>query len=267
MKIAIKKVKDILTVALTSLMVVVLFGVIFVSLDLVELSWSYILECFIVVVLTVQIKILWYPFGEERRREQPDLEEKKTQYYTYVDANIRNMDDFEVFLKELNQENKDNYVANKMGSRTLKNTPEAQYNKLYFKYLRKADKLREIRSSDIVELTNTKVVADTQNYTEQKKRAYQIITTITSAVTMIGLASIAFKELMLNPASIFRFVTYIATIGSTMVTTIYKAYTTYGAETLDHLARCSYVVKRYISWKEGRALGNSKQNYEQNIYV
>lgn len=267
MRISIKKVKDILTVALTSLMIVVLFGVIFVSLDLVELTWGYILECFVVVILTVEVKILWYPFGEERRKEQPDLEEKKAQYYRYVDANITDVYDFDTFLKELNQENKDNYVANKMGSRTRKNTPEAKYNKLYFKYLRRADKLREVKSSDIIELTNTKTVADTRNYTKQKKIMYQTVTTLTSAATMIGLATIAFEEMMLNPASIFRFVTYIATIGSTLVTTIYKAYTTYGTETLDHLARCSYVVKRYISWKEGKAVGNSKPYNEQDIYV
>ena len=66
MTISIKKIKDILSTALTALMIVVLFGAIFVATKMVELTWNYVFECFIVIVIAVEIKLLWYPFGEEK---------------------------------------------------------------------------------------------------------------------------------------------------------------------------------------------------------
>ena len=67
MTISIKKIKDILSTALTALMIVVLFGAIFVATKMVELTWNYVFECFIVTVIAVESKSLWYPFGEEKR--------------------------------------------------------------------------------------------------------------------------------------------------------------------------------------------------------
>ena len=138
-----------------------------------------------------------------------------------------------------------------MGCRNQRNTKPEKYNKLYFKYMRKADKLRQIKASDIIELTDSKMLADSKNYLKQKKIIYQIFTTAISAVTMIGLATMAVDSIMLNWANVFRYLTYIVTIGTTLVTTVYTAYKTTGTETLDHLARCSYIVTKYKNWKEG----------------
>lgn len=251
MTISIKKVKDILSTALTALMIVVLFGAIFVATKLVELTWNYVFECFIVIVIAVEIKLLWYPFGEEKRLAEGDLQKKKDDYYKYADENITDIYDFEAFLVLLNQENRENYVKNKMGCRNQRNTKPEKYNKLYFKYMRKADKLRQIKASDIIELTDCKMLADSKNYLKQKKVIYQIFTTAISAVTMIGLATMAVDSIMLNWANVFRYLTYIVTIGTTLVTTVYTAYKTTGTETLDHLARCSYIVTKYKNWKEG----------------
>ena len=247
-------IKKVLSVVVTALIVIVLFGVIFVKLDLVSPSPTFFLELFAIISLVVIVKFNWYNWAEEKRSKEDDLVKAKEDYDTYVDKEIKDIYDLEDFLKTLNEENRENYVKNKLKNRTKDNTPK--YEELKEKYIRLSYKrVKEIKASDIKTRGNTLYLADAKNYQKEKKIIYQTVTTIGTVIFSTILACIGFQELMLSWANAFRYVSYLFTIAFTMYNTITTAFKNTEVETLDHLTRLQFIVDKYVNYKEGKHNG------------
>lgn len=267
-----KAIKSWLAFSVTFLLLVVLFGVIFVTLDLATPGPSFFLELGIIVVLTFLMRFLWYDFAEDRRLNEEDLLQERDNYFKMVDEVVKDTNDLDKYLVLLNQENRDHYIKNKIGCRTAKNLAkktkwicfwhpsykklseaeigEIRYNKLYFKIQRKADKLKPIKSDEIMALSDKEILYDVKNYRKTKKRTYQILSTILSTGFTILIASIAFREIMLDWTNVFRYVTYLFSILSTIAMTVLKAYRVTGEETKDWYSRLKFVLDKYACYKE-----------------
>lgn len=267
-----KAIKSWLAFSVTFLLLVVLFGVIFVTLDLATPGPSFFLELGIIVVLTFLMRFLWYDFAEDRRLNEEDLLQERDNYFKMVDEVVKDTNDLDKYLVLLNQENRDHYIKNKIGCRTAKNLAkktkwicfwhpsykklseaeigEIRYNKLYFKIQRRADRLRPIKSDEIMALSDKEILYDVKNYRKTKKRTYQILSTILSTGFTILIASIAFREIMLDWTNVFRYVTYLFSILSTIAMTVLKAYRVTGEETTDWYSRLKFVLDKYACYKE-----------------
>lgn len=272
-KINIMKVlKNWFAFGVTILLLVVLFGVIFVTLDLATPGPSFFLELGIIVVLTFLMRFFWYDFAEDKRLNEEDLLLERDTYFKMVDEVVKDTNDLDDYLVLLNQENREHYIKNKIGCRTAKNLAkktkwmcfwhpsykklseaeigQIRYDKLYFKIQRKADKLRPVKSDEIMALSDKEILYDVKNYRKSKKRRYQIASTILSTGFTILIASIAFKEIMLDWTNVFRYLTYMFSILSTISMTVLKAYRTTGEETKDWYSRLKFVLDKYACYKE-----------------
>lgn len=267
-----KAIKNWLAFGITVLLLVVLFGVIFVTLDLATPGPSFFLELGIIVVLTFLMRFFWYDFAEDRRLNEDDLLQERDKYFKMVDEVVKDTNDLDKYLVLLNQENREHYIKNKIGCRTAKNLAkknkwlcfwhpsykeltaneigEIRYNKLYFKIQRRADKLKPIKSDEIMALSDKEVLYDVKNYRKTKKRTYQIASTVLSTGFTVLIASIAFREIMLDWTNVFRYVTYLFSILSTIAMTVLKAYRVTGEETKDWYSRLKFVLDKYACYKE-----------------
>lgn len=267
-----KAIKNWLAFGITVLLLVVLFGVIFVTLDLATPGPSFFLELGIIIVLTFLMRFFWYDFAEDKRLNEEDLLAERDTYFKMVDEVVKDTNDLDNYLVLLNQENRDHYIRNKLGCRTAKNLAkknkwmcfwhpsykklsaneigEIRYSKLYFKIQRKADKLKPIKSDEIMALSDKEILYDVKNYRKTKKRTYQIVSTVLSTGFTILIASIAFREIMLDWTNVFRYVTYLFSILSTIAMTVLKAYRVTGDETKDWYSRLKFVLDKYACYKE-----------------
>ena len=267
-----KVLKNWFAFGVTILLLVVLFGVIFVTLDLATPGPSFFLELGIIVVLTFLMRFFWYDFAEDKRLNEEDLLLERDTYFKMVDEVVKDTNDLDDYLVLLNQENREHYIKNKIGCRTAKNLAkktkwmcfwhpsykklseaeigQIRYDKLYFKIQRKADKLRPVKSDEIMALSDKEILYDVKNYRKSKKRRYQIASTILSTGFTILIASIAFKEIMLDWTNVFRYLTYMFSILSTISMTVLKAYRTTGEETKDWYSRLKFVLDKYACYKE-----------------
>lgn len=267
-----KLVKQFLSVILTVLVVGVLFSVIFIKGGFVQPSPTFFKELVIVCALTLMMKIWWYDFAEDRRLSEDDIKNAKDKYFKMVDDNIEDSSDLDKFLVILNKENRDHFIANKLGCRTIKNLSKKtfwlclfhpkyrkmtaeeigkeRYDELYYKIQRKADKLRQIKSEEIMALTSSLTLYDSKNYTKQHKRVYQIVTTVVSVVLTTVLASMALEELMINWINVFRYISYLCSMAFTIAWTVSKAYKQTGDDTFDHLNRLMFIIDKYATYKE-----------------
>ena len=272
MKNPMKLVKQFLSVILTVLVVGVLFSVIFIKGGFVQPSPTFFKELIIVCALTLMMKIWWYDFAEDRRLGEDDIKNAKDKYFKMVDDNIEDSSDLDKFLVVLNKENRDHFITNKLGCRTIKNLSKKtfwlclfhpryrkmtaeeigkeRYDELYYKIQRKADKLRQIKSEEIMALTSSLTLYDSKNYAKQHKRVYQIVTTVVSVVLTTVLASMALEELMLNWINVFRYVSYLCSMAFTIAWTVSKAYKQTGDDTFDHLNRLMFIIDKYATYKE-----------------
>lgn len=273
MKNYLKIIKNWLAFILTGLVITTLFGIIFIKTELVQPTTDFFIELAIVLALTFMMKVWWYDYAEDKALSEEDMKKEKENYFRIVDQTIDDSNDLEEYLKILNQENKDNYVARKMGARNPKNLAPTKktkwllfwhpsykdktleeigllrYNKLYFKYQRKADKIRQIKSSEIMALSDSLVLYDSKNHAKEKKRTYQIVTTIVSFMFSTLLACMAMKEIMLNWMNVFRYVAYLCAITYTIATTLVKGFRQTTDETLDYLNRLKFIIDKYATYK------------------
>jgi hypothetical protein len=269
-----KTIKNWLAFGITLLLLVVLFGVIFVSLDLATPGPSFFLELGIIVCLTILMRVFWYDFAEDKRLNEQDLLDEKDKYFKMLDEIVLDTNDLDDYLVILNQENRNHFIKNKIGARTAKNmavknkwldfwhpsyrklTAEEigaiRYNKLYFKCQRKADKMRQIKSEEIMALSDTEYLYDAKNYRKELKRRYQVASTILSTFFTMLIASIAFKEILLNWVNVFRYVTYLFSMTTTIAMTVIKAHKTTGEETFDWFSRLKFILDKYACYKEKR---------------
>jgi amino acid permease len=267
-----KIIKQWLSAILTALVVGVLFAVIFIEGGFVTPSPTFFKELLIVCCLTFMMKLWWYDYAEDKRLNEQDIADEKKNYFKIVDDTILDIDELDAYLKILNQENREHYIKNKLGSRTAKTlaiknwfvclfhpswralTKEeighVRYDKLYYRIQRRADNLREVKSEEIIALTTSEMLYDSKNYLKQHKRTYQIVTTVVSLLLTTALASMALESLMLSWINVFKYITYLCSLVFTIAWTVLKAYRQTGDDTFDHLNRLKFIVDKYATYKE-----------------
>ena len=282
MKVTIKTVKQWLAFILTFLVAVTLFGLIFIKTGIVQPSPSFFMEVGIVLLLSVLMKVWWYDYTEERRLAETDLKEEKKNYFTIVDNVIIDTNHFEKYIDILNQENREHYIKNKVGSRSPKKlsevtwwhylwhpswkklTPEQigqiRYSNLYYRIQRKADKLKPIKSEHIMALSDSEQLYDSRNHLPFKKRMFQLISTIGSFLLTIALSVMAMEEIMLNWANVFRYIGYLCAMAWTIASTVIKAYRQTGDETFDYFARLKFIIDKYATYKEKEVSDGNNTN-------
>lgn len=248
--------KNIFAGVITIAVLVILFVIIFIKGELVKPTPEFFIELGIVSFLMVLVKINWYDWAESRRMRQDDIVTAKATYDQIVDENITNIYDFEEFLKELNTENRENYVKRKMKNRTKENCPK--YDKLLAKYQKQAlTRVKEIKACDVKTRGDTVNLVDAKNYQKEKKIIYETVSTMFSIFCTIALAVIGVKEVMMSVANLFRYLAYIGTVITTMLMTICKANRNTEVEVFDHLKRLQFISDKYKNWKEAKANGTS----------
>ena len=239
--------KFLLSLMFTVLVIVVLFVVIFVVFDREQPSAKFWVELFATSTMAITSKITWYSNGESERLEEQDIVDAKKTYFKLVDDNIKDIEDFDKFLEIFNDERKKNYIKRKIGSRTPENCKN--YDKILRKYTRKADKLHRTTSVEI--MTNSDIVddTDTRDFTKVYKRSYLTISTVVSFACSIVLACVAVKDILWNLQNLFKYATYVCTIGWSAMSAFIKSKKYTGKGILDHLSRMSYVITKYINYK------------------
>ena len=247
--------KFIFSLAFTVMVIAVLFVVIFVVFDGQEPDASFWIELIATSTLAVTTKITWYSSGESARLEEQDIVDAKATYFKLVDDNITDVDDFDKFLVIFNAKRKEDYIKRKMGSRNRDNCKN--YDKLLAKYTRKADKLHQTTSVEI--MTNSDVTddTDTRDFTKVYKRTYLSVSTVISIACSVILACIAVKDIMWNIQNLIKYATYLCTIGCSAVSSSIEARKYTGKGVLDHLSRMSFVITKYINYK--RSIPNAIQ--------
>lgn len=294
-----KNLKKWLSTIITILLLVVLFGVIFVPLDFVEVTDpKFYIELALVSVLLIIIKITWYDNVEEARLNESDIKDAKEAYDDMVEREVTDVNDFENFLPELDEENqtklvtylmgkktpeslgkikynklvrryrreayklfpvtvenykeaRKNYIEDKLDGRTAASLGQEKYDKLYKKARDKADKIPLLVATEILTRGESGKPYDSKNYTNKKKRKWQLISTITSIGISIGLASLAYNQITMNWESVFRYITYVYSIGQAIVLTVIQARKNTYNETMSHLERLSVIIKKYSCKKKG----------------
>ena len=282
MKVTIKTVKQWLAFILTFLVALTLFAIIFIRAGIVQPSANFFLELFIVVLLSVLMKVWWYDYTEERRLSEDDIKQEKTNYFKIVDETIKDTNEFEKYLVILNQENREHYIKNKIGSRSPKKLSEInwwhllwhpswkkldkdvvgniRYSKLYYRIQRKADRLKPIKSEHIMALADSEQLYDSRNHLQAKKRIFQAVSTVGSIMLTVALSVLAMEEILLSWTNLFRYVGYLCAMAWTIASTVIKAYRQTGDETFDYFARLKFIVDKYATYKAKEVSNGSNTN-------
>ena len=271
MKVTIKAVKQWLAFILTFLVALTLFAIIFIKAGIVQPTANFFLELSIVLLLSVLMKVWWYDYTEEKRLSEDDLKQEKTDYFKIVDTVILDTNDFEKYLVILNNENREHFIKNKIGSRSPKKLSEInwwhylwhpswkkldtetigniRYSKLYYRIQRKADKLKPIKSEHIMALSDSEQLYDSRNHLPAKKRVFQVVSTVGSFMLTVALSVLAMEEIMLSWTNLFRYVGYLCAMAWTIASTVIKAYRQTGDETFDYFARLKFIIDKYATHK------------------
>ena len=282
MKVTIKTIKQWLAFILTFLVALTLFAIIFIKAGIVQPSPNFFLELSIVLLLSVLMKVWWYDYTEERRLSEEDLKNEKINYFKIVDTIITDTNDFEKYLVVLNQENREHFIKNKIGSRSPKTLSEVtwwhylwhpswrkltqevighiRYAKLYYKIQRRADKLKPIKSEHIMALADSEQLYDSRNHLPTKKRVFQVVSTVGSFMLTVSLSVLAMEEILLSWTNVFRYVGYLCAMAWTIASTVIKAYRQTGDETFDYFARLKFIIDKYATYKEKEVSDGSNAN-------
>lgn len=243
-------IKKWLSTVVTGLLMLVLFGIIFVRLDIVQLTEAFFLELAIVATLVTIVRIFWYNDGEDRAIREDEIKLLKNDYAKLVDKTIKSQDDLDIFVDELNELNRDRWIFMKLKGRTSKNY--SKYNSLYSKLEQKSyKKVPIITSSQILTRSANYETINATDYTKRRKIFYQASSLSLSLCMTILLGILAYKELMLNWANVFRYLTYIFNIVWALITSLWNGYKTYKNTTIDHISRLTMIVNRYDEWCKG----------------
>lgn len=104
---------------------------------------------------------------------------------------------FPVTVENYKEARKD-YIEDKLDGRTASSLGQEKYDRLYKKARDKADKIPLLVATEILTRGESGKPYDSKNYTNKKKRRWQLISTITSIGISIGLASLAYNQITMN---------------------------------------------------------------------
>lgn len=232
----------------TGLLVMVLFGITFIALDIVDPSSDFGLEFCVVTIAVVLIRIFWYNNGEDKASKEQAIIDAQKKYIDLIDTTITDQEDFEQFLDELNQQNRDNWVKHKLGNKTDKNCKN--YTELKDKLDRQVGFwVRPITISQILTRSSRYAVITARNYKKRNAIIYQSTTLILSILATAATSAIVFKNFVFEWSKIIKFATYLMNIVWAMMSSVSSGYKQHKEEVIDLVSRLTMIVNRYDDWK------------------
>jgi hypothetical protein len=149
----------------------------------------------------------------------------------------------------MNELNRERWVFLKLKGRTEKNCKEYDtiHNKLVMKSYKKVP---VITSTQILTRSMNYETINAKDYTRFKKVWYQTTSLIMSIGMTILLGIVAYKEIMLEPTNIFRYLSYVFNIAWALISSLWSGYKNYKNTTIDHISRLTMIVNRYSEWQK-----------------
>jgi hypothetical protein len=195
----------------------------------------------------IMVKMWWYNWAEDKKLNEKELKDKERNFVDMVDSSVEDKNELEQYLILLTKENRDYYVE----SKTYGFKKDGRIYKILFRVFTILSYIvvPKLKGSDLITLTSTKSLYDSKNHRKRKKVIFQTGTSIVTTALVILIGNIAFKELLLNWANLFRFLLYLFSIVWTIFTTIIYAYRITEEETIDHILRLQHILDKYVSWK------------------
>ena len=89
---------------------------------------------------------------------------------------------------------------------------------------------------------------------------FRSVSTLVSFACSIVLACVAVKDILWNLQNLFKYATYVCTIGWSAMSAFIKSKKYTGKGILDHLSRMSYVITKYINYKGVLSNGETIQS-------
>lgn len=126
------KLKNWFSWILTVLIIIILFGVIFLTLEIAVLNKQFFVELGLIATLSIQMRFLWYSWTEYRVDDEEEVIDLIDTYDKNVLKSVTNTEDFEDFMVVLNEENRINYIQNKMRNRNKDNLAVKQWWKIWW---------------------------------------------------------------------------------------------------------------------------------------
>ena len=186
-------VKSSLGIVLTTLTLIILFGIVFVGTGLAELSNRFYTELLCVSILAIQTRFFWYNDTEAKVLLEEDIVKAKKAYDDMIDNTKIDITQLDKCLDELDIENRKTYRDSLIGFHTKDNTKPWKYKWIVWRANVKADKIKKLKSTDIMTRGNAVVLYDTTNYITKEKISYQVFSGVLSVCITVVLASIAFE--------------------------------------------------------------------------
>ena len=244
----IQTIKKWLAAIMTGLLSGVLFAIVFIVLGLNDVSnESFTIESALVTIMLIILRFFWYENGEDRAEEM--LAPTKHAYADLVEENVSDQENLQVFLDDLNEKNRQAWIANKLGKKTEKNY--AKFEKLKFRLEHKvAKKVPLITITQIMTRSSRLEILSGKDFSTVRKIFQQVSAFVVSIAWSILLSLIAFKQINMSVENVFRYVTYLFSMTWAIVTSLVKGYNITKKETIDHIARLTMIVNRYAMWKK-----------------
>lgn len=233
---------------------VMLFGVVFSVMGLSEPDAGFFIELLIVTMFLVNARVSTYNTTEEFTLRDKEILDAKDNYDIFADESITNITNFNIFIDELNEKNKQLYIDNKLSSKSKDNFKifwffKGDYEKYKEKVILRAEKLKKIKPIEVTNRCEAKLLYSSKNRAGTIKSIYITIKSITSAMSSIVMAMLMFNELMFNIMAVFKYITYLGSIIYTIYATRKYSSKTTRTETLFYLNRLTEIVSLYNEWK------------------
>lgn len=252
---------------LTTLLIIALFGIIFVVLGIGDISQtSFWLELGAVFLITTQARLYWSDFYEKKTLEEDvKIVLAKENYNKRLDELDIDVYKFESFLNDLNEENRTYFYKNNTRHLTRENCKN--YDKMIIKYKKERDKLRPITSGDILTKDSTTDLVDVKNRLNIRKYMYQTFSAVYTLISFILFGLVVFKYFEWSLENATRFLTYIVYIGFTMMMAINFTVSNTKKSTVSHLLRLQMVLDKYESWLKKGGDVNGTNNSSKKEFI
>lgn len=245
-----EKIKKWIGPTLTILTIIALFGIVFLEVGLAERSSRFYTELGCVSILAIQQRIYWYETTEDRVLASTDIKDAKNTYYTNVDKLKIDINELDICLAEMDEENYAQSIKSSMGHYTPANIGKKKYDKRMKKAMKKAHKIKKLKSTDVLTRGDSPVLYDSKNYQKEDKISYQIFSSVISILMVVVISGIAFEEIRLNWENAFRYIMYIWSILVAMIMTIIYSNKKTKRNILDHLARLQFILDKFSLWRD-----------------
>lgn len=264
---------NLLGVATTAATLIVIYFVLFMVGVINTIDKAVLTEFLIVLVLTTSVKTFWYASVESAYYSSEEYKTRIQTLSTFMDENITDANDFDIFIRYENINNMNRYILNRCEGLTVPNYHYRWYDKLerffrfisftkkpkeyyVYRYVTKVTKhatnLHKLSSANILSFSVTRYgLTDDRNPAKQAKTRYIISGIVISTVITFVTAMLSFSP---NPdtdsrAAMIKFITYVIQILYAILQTILSASNTVKTGTNTYCNNITTILDKYIAYK------------------